>query len=330
VHMLAYILRRILWLIPTLFGVTLVAFIIIDLPPGDYITSYVAQLQAAGQTVDPAVIEQMRRRYGLDQPILIQYFIWMGGVLQGDFGMSLEWQMPVSSLIWERTGLTIVVSFASLLLTWALALPIGIYSAVRQYSIGDYAATTVSFIGLAVPNFLLALLLMYLSFRYFGVTISGLFSMQYVDAPWSLEKIQDLLQHLWIPVIVLGTAGTAELIRVMRANLLDELRKPYVTTARARGLTEWNVIMRYPVRVALNPFVSTAGWVLPTLVSGSIIVSIVLSLPTSGPLLLRALLSQDMYLAGAFIVVLSALTVLGTLLSDLVLARLDPRIRHRM
>lgn len=328
--MLNYILFRVLWLIPTIFAVSFVSFVIIDLPPGDYVTSYVYELQSSGQEVNQQQIDALRERYGLDQSILVRYLKWFGNILQGDFGMSLEWSRPVSSLIWDRLQLTIVLSVSTLFLTWIVALPIGIYSAVKQYSIADYIFTFIGFVGLAIPNFLLALILMYLSLKYFGVTISGLFSADYVDAPWSIAKVIDLLQHIWIPMVILGTAGTAELIRVMRANLLDELRKPYVVTARARGLQEWKVILRYPVRVALNPFISTAGWVLPGLVSGSIIVAVVLSLPTTGPLLLRALLSQDMFLAGGFILILSLLTVVGTLVSDLLLAWLDPRIRYRM
>jgi peptide/nickel transport system permease protein len=328
-NLLGFILRRFLWLIPTIFAVSFVAFVIIDLPPGDYITTYIAQIQASGQTVDQEFIDAMRDRYGLDQSIFVRYWKWFSNVLQGDFGMSLEWNMPVTTLIWERLQLTLLLSITTLIFTWLVALPIGIYTAVRQYSLADYIFTFIGFIGLAIPNFLLALILMYFSFKYFNTSIGGLFSPEFVDTPWSFERVLDLLEHLWIPVIILGTAGTAELIRVMRANLLDELRKPYVITARARGLQEWKVILRYPVRVALNPFVSTVGWVLPTLISGSIIVAVVLSLPTTGPLLLRALLSQDMYLAGAFILILSILTIAGTLISDLLLAWLDPRIRYR-
>ncbi|MBZ0300552.1 MAG: ABC transporter permease, partial [Anaerolineae bacterium] len=279
--------------------------------------------------VERDVIEALNQRFGLDQPIYVQYFKWIGNiVLRGDFGQSFDWNTPVERLLWDRMLLTVILSVATLIFTWCIAFPIGIFSAVRQYSLGDYVATFFGFLGLAIPDFLLALVLMYISFKYFNQSVGGLFSPAYVDAPWSMAKVTDLVSHLWIPMIILGTSGTASLIRVMRANLLDELRKPYVRTARAKGLPEWKVILKYPVRVALNPFVSTAGWLLPGLVSGSIIVAVVLSLPTTGPLLLRALQSQDMYLAGAFILLLSVLTMFGTLVSDIVLAWLDPRIRY--
>jgi peptide/nickel transport system permease protein len=265
----------------------------------------------------------------LGQPLYVQYFKWISNILlRGDFGQSFAWNMPVSALIWERVALTFVLSLASLLFVWIVAFPIGIYSAVKQYTLGDYVATFIGFIGLATPSFLIALVLMYIAFKYFNQSVGGLFSPDYQEAPWTWGKVWDLLGHLWIPVVILGTEGTASLIRVMRANLLDELRKPYVVTARAKGLPEWKVILKYPVRLALNPFISTIGYVLPGLVSGSAILSIVLSLPTTGPLLFRALLSQDMYLAASFILMLSVLTVIGTLLSDVLLAWLDPRIRY--
>jgi peptide/nickel transport system permease protein len=326
--MARFIVYRLLMMIPTMFAISLVAFIIIQLPPGNYLTSYIANLAASGETVERDVIEALNERYGLDQPVYVQYFKWIGNVLQGRFGQSFEWRQPVENIIWSRMGMTVVITGAALLFTWAIAFPIGIYSAVRQYSLGDYVATTFGFLGLAIPNFLLGLVLMYIAFKHFGQSVGGLFSPELENAPWSFEKVMDLLAHLWIPMIILGTAGAAGLIRVMRANLLDELRKPYVITARAKGLPEWRVILKYPVRIALNPFVSTLGYVLPELVSGSVIVAVVLSLPISGPLLLRALMSQDMYLAGAFILLLSVLTVIGTLLSDLLLAWLDPRIRY--
>lgn len=328
--MLAYLLRRLLFMIPTLIAISIVSFLIIQLPPGDYLTTLVANLAAQGDQVDAARLAALRERYGLGQPIYMQYWKWISGiVLHGDFGHSFEWNRPVSTLIWDRLGLTFVLSLSTLLFIWAVAFPTGIYSAVRKYSIGDYIATFFGFVGLAIPNFLLALVLMYVSFRYFNQSVGGLFSPHFIDAPWSWAKLWDLMAHLWVPMIVLGTAGTAGLIRIMRANLLDELHKPYVETARAKGLSEPRLLLKYPVRVALNPFVSTVGWVLPDLVSGAAIVSIVLSLPTTGPLLLRALQSQDMYLAGSFIMMLSVLTVIGTLLSDLLLAWLDPRIRFR-
>jgi peptide/nickel transport system permease protein len=327
--MLQYMLKRILYMVPTLFAISIVAFIIIQLPPGDYLTTLVASLASQGEQVDPAALAALRERYGLGQPLYVQYYKWISHiVLRGDFGQSFAWNMPVSALIWERLMLTFVLSLGSLILIWLIAFPIGIYSAVKQYSAGDYIATFIGFIGLATPSFLIALVLMYVAFKYFNQSVGGLFSPDYQEAPWNLAKVWDLLGHLWIPVIILGTEGTAGLIRVMRANLLDELRKPYVVTARAKGLPEWKVILKYPVRLALNPFISTVGWVLPGLVSGSAIVSIVLSLPTTGPLLFRALLSQDMYLAASFILMLSVLTVIGTLLSDLLLAWLDPRIRY--
>lgn len=328
--MLAYIIRRLLYMIPTLFAISLVSFLIIQLPPGDYLNTLVAELAAQGDQVDRARLVALEERYGLNQPVYVQYWKWITGILlRGDFGQSFEWNRPVSTLIWGRLGLTFLLSLSTLLFIWLVAFPIGIYSAVRKYSIGDYTATFLGFIGLAIPNFLLALVLMYVSFKFFNQSVGGLFSPQYIEAPWSWGKVVDLLAHIWVPMVVLGTAGTAGLIRIMRANLLDELHKPYVETARAKGVSESKLLLKYPVRVALNPFVSTVGWVLPELVSGAAIVSIVLSLPTTGPLLLRALQSQDMYLAGSFIMMLSVLTVVGTLLSDLLLAWLDPRIRYR-
>jgi peptide/nickel transport system permease protein len=315
-------------MIPTLVIVSVLSFAIIQLPPGDYLTSYVTTLRATGETVDEATLDAMEQRYGLGQPIYVQYWKWISGILlRGDFGQSFEWNQPVSVLMWGRLALTFTMSLVTLLFTWIVAFPVGIYSAVRQYSAGDYLSTIVGYIGLATPNFLLALILMYVAFRYFNQSVGGLFSPEYGDAPWSWAKVWDLLKHLWIPVIIIGTAGTAGLIRIMRANLLDELHKPYVTTARAKGMSEYRLILKYPVRMALNPFVSTVGWTLPVLVSGSAVVSIVLALPTTGPLLLRALMSQDMYLAGSFIMLLSVLTIIGTLVSDILLAWLDPRIR---
>jgi peptide/nickel transport system permease protein len=285
-------------------------------------------MAATGETVDRAQLVALEQRYGLGQPIYVQYWKWISGILlRGDFGQSFEWNQPVNTLIWGRLALTFVLSLSTLLLTWLIAFPIGIYSAVRQYSLGDYVFTVIGYIGLAIPNFLLALVLMYIAFKYFNQSVGGLFSPEYVDAPWSVGKFVDMMNHMWIPVVIIGTAGTAGLIRIMRANLLDELHKPYVVTARAKGMPERRLLLKYPVRVALNPFVSTVGWTLPVLVSGAAIVSIVLSLPTAGPLLLRALMSQDMYLAGSFIMLLSTLTVIGTLISDILLAWLDPRIR---
>jgi peptide/nickel transport system permease protein len=327
--MLNFIIRRVLYMIPTLLFISIVSFAIIQLPPGDYLTSLVATMASTGESVDRSSLIALEQRYGLGQPIYVQYWKWLSGILfRGDFGQSFEWNEPVSRLIWGRLFLTFILSLTTLLFTWFVAFPIGIYAAVRQYSLGDYVTTVIGYIGLAVPNFLLALVLMYVAFKYFNQSVGGLFSPEYEDAPWSMAKVVDMLAHLWIPVVIIGTAGTAGLIRIMRANLLDELHKPYVVTARAKGLSERKLLLKYPVRVALNPFVSTLGWTLPTLVSGAAIISIVMSLPTAGPLLLGALKSQDMYLAASFIMMLSTLTVIGTLLSDILLAWLDPRIRY--
>ena len=323
-----YVVKRLLYMIPTLFGISLLCFVIIELPPGDFVTALSARLAEQGEALDLGQINMLKERYGLDQPVIVQYWKWISGILtRGDFGQSFEWNQPVANLIWERLGLTFVLAFASMLFIWAVAIPVGIYSAVRKYSVGDYIATFIAFIGLATPNFILALILMYLSFRLFGQSIGGLFSPEYVSLPWSWDKITDMLSHLWIPMVILGMAGTAELVRTMRANLLDELRRPYVTTARAKGVPERRLLLKYPVRMALNPFVSSLNRVLVHLVSGTAIISIVLSLPTSGPLLLRALMSQDMYLAGSIIMTLSVLTVVSTLVSDLLLVWLDPRIK---
>jgi peptide/nickel transport system permease protein len=327
--LLAYILRRILWAVPFLFAASLIAFALISAPPGDYLTTFAATLAQSGDVVDQVRLDALRERYGFDQPFLVQYFRWISGVLAGDFGISFEWQQPVSQLIGERMALSVTLAFATLLFTWALAFPIGIYSAVKKYSVGDYIITGIGFMGLATPNFLVALVLMYVAVVYFGADVSGLFSPEYQQAPWSWGKVVDLLAHLWIPVIILGLSSTASLIRIMRANLLDELHKPYVTTARAKGLSEFHLIMKYPVRLALNPFVSTIGWAFPHLISGAVITAFVLSLPTSGPLLLQALLAQDMYLAGAFILLLCCLSIIGMLVSDILLAVIDPRIRYR-
>ncbi len=326
--MLLFIAKRLLWMIPSLFALSFIAFVLIQLPPGDYVTTYIATLAASNETIDKNAAAELRSRFGLDQPMIIQYWKWISGIVfRGDFGLSFEWQQPVSGLIWERMALTLLLTVATLLLTWGIALPLGVYSAVKKYTIGDYIATFFSFLGLAVPSFLLALVLMYVAAVQFGQEVGGLFSEPYQNAPWSLAKFWDLLKHLWIPVIILAVSGTASLIRVMRANMLDELSKPYVTTARAKGLSEFRLLVKYPVRIALNPFISTLTWLLPNLVSGSIIVAIVLNLPTAGPLLLQSLMSQDMYLAGAFILLICALTLIGSLISDILLALVDPRIR---
>jgi peptide/nickel transport system permease protein len=325
--MLSYIGRRIVLAIFTVWAVSVLAFAIIQLPPGDYITSYIAQMASTGSIVSEQEAENLRIQYGLDKPIYVQYYKWMAQIVRGSFGMSMEWRRPVLEVIGDRLWLTIVVSLAAVLLTWILSLPIGVYSAVRQYSAGDYIFTFVGFIGLAVPNFLLALVILYFGFILFDANIGGLFSTQYQDAPWTWAKMWDLLKHLPIPALILGLSGTAQQIRILRANLLDELRKPYVVTARAKGLTELKVILKYPVRVALNPFISTLGYIFPYLVSGSIIVSVVLSLPTVGPLLLKALIAQDMFLAGTIVLLLGIMTVIGTLISDILLVLIDPRIQ---
>jgi peptide/nickel transport system permease protein len=325
----AYILRRILWSIPFFFAVSLIAFGLIQAPPGDYLSTFAANLAASGDMVDINRLEALRTRYGLDQPFYVQYWRWISGVLVGDFGISFEWQQPVSQLIWERMALSLALALGTIMLTWAIALPLGIYSAVRKYTIGDYAATVIGFIGLATPNFLIALVLMYIAVVHFGADVSGLFSEEYQQAPWSWAKFLDLLSHLWLPVMILGLSSTASLMRIMRANLLDELHKPYVVTARAKGLSEFRLLMKYPVRLALNPFVSTIGWAFPQVISGAVITAFVLSLPTSGPLLLQALLAQDMYLAGAFILLLCCLSIVGMLVSDILLAIIDPRIRFQ-
>jgi peptide/nickel transport system permease protein len=323
----AYIIRRILIMIPTLIAISIISFVIIQLPPGDFLTTYVSQLSASGETVDQAELESLKTRFGLDQPMYMQYLKWAWNFIHGDFGHSYEWNKPVSELIGERLSLTIIISTCTLLFTWAVSVPIGIYSAVRQYSWLDYVLTVFGFIGLATPNFLLALVLLWVSYAYLGLSIGGLFSPDYAEAPWSVAKFLDLLKHLWVPVVIVGLAHTAKFIRIIRGNLLDELRKPYVVTARAKGLSEIRLILKYPVRVAINPLVSTIGWTIPELVSGIAITAVVLNLPTTGPLLLSALMSQDMQLAGTFIMMLSSLTVVGTLISDILLAWVDPRIR---
>jgi peptide/nickel transport system permease protein len=324
---LTYLLRRLGLAVITVLAITVVTFIIMHLPPVDFVTAYAAQAAASGSAISPAEADAMRLAYGLNQPLWVQYWKWMSMVASGNFGRSFEYGRPVTEVIGDRLWLTMMLSFAAIIVTWVLALPIGIYSAVRQYSIGDYAFTFIGFIGLAVPSFLLALIVMYLGLRTFNVNLSGLFSPDYQLAPWSWPKLVDLLKHLPVPMLILALPGIAQLIRIMRANLLDELRRPYVVTARARGLAERRVIMKYPVRAALNPFASTIGYLLPYTVSGSIVISVVLSLPTVGPLLLHSLISQDMLLGSSIILLLAVLTVIGTLLSDLVLMWIDPRIR---
>jgi peptide/nickel transport system permease protein len=323
-----YILRRVLQLIPTLIFISIVSFVIIQLPPGDYLTTYVANLAAAGEVLSEAEIAGLEAQYGLNQPAYVQYFKWITNFVQGDMGQSFYWDRPVNKLIGERLALTMVMSFLTLLFVYAMAIPIGIYSAMHQYSTTDYVFTFLGFIGLATPNFLLALVFMYIGIKFFGANAGGLFSEEYLDASWSLGRIWDMLKHMWLPVVIVGTAGTAGTIRVMRATTLDELGRPYVETARSKGLREGELTVKYPVRVALNPILSTIGWQLPQIVSGTVLVALVLNLPTTGPLLWRALMSQDMYLAASFIMILSTLTLVGTLLSDILLAWVDPRIRY--
>jgi peptide/nickel transport system permease protein len=325
--MVAYLARRLVLALITVFAITLVTFGILHLPPVDFVTAYAAQAAASGNAISAAEADALRLAYGLNQPLYVQYWKWLSMVATGNFGRSFEYGRPVTEVIGDRLWLTIILSFGAAVITWGLALPIGIYSAVRQYSIGDYVFTFLGFIGLAIPNFLLALIVMYFGLRLFGLSVGGLFSADQQLAPWSWAKVTDLLWHLPIPILILSLAGTAQLVRIMRANLLDELRRPYVVTARARGLRERRVILKYPVRAALNPFASTIGYLLPFMVSGSVIISVVLSLPTVGPLLLRSLLAQDMLLASTIILLLGLLTVAGTLLSDLLLMWIDPRIR---
>lgn len=326
--MIEYIIRRVLIMFPTLFVISVIVFTVIQLPPGDFLTTYAINLEQSGEPVAMEVLDALRERYGLDKPMVVQYFKWIGGILlRGDFGQSFGHWRPVKDLIWERLGLTASIALITIVITWMIAVPIGIYSATHQYKLSDYAFTFVGYIGLSIPAFMLALLVMNAAHMKFGLDVGGLFSDEFIDAPWSLARVVDLLQHIWVPVLVLAVGGTAGLIRVMRANLLDQLELPYVETARASGLSETKLLLKYPVRVAINPIVSTIGWMLPQLFSGSVIVAMVLSLQTTGPLLLRALMDQDMHLAGAMIMILSALTVIGTLISDILLAWVDPRIR---
>ena len=327
--MLRFIIRRILILIPILFLISIVTFVIIQLPPGDILTQIIsAQIQSNPQGATET-IARLTVQYGLDKPLYIQYFRWISNILlHGNLGWSFQWNQPVSALIGERIMLTIVISLLTTLFIWIVAVPIGIYSATHQYSIPDYLATIVGFVGLATPGFLLAMVILWFVYVNFGMSIAGLFSPAYVQAPWSLARAWDLLKHVWAPVIIIGLSGTGGLIRVMRGTLLDELKKQYVITARAKGLSERKLLFRYPVRVAINPLVSTIGWMLPGIISGEVVVSIVLNLPTTGPLLWGALQAQDMYLAGSFMLILSALSVTGTLISDILLAWLDPRIRY--
>ena len=325
--MIDYIARRLLIMIPTLVAISAITFIIIQLPPGDFLTTQIAELESQEESVDQAKIDALRAQYGLDRPYIEQYFVWATGMLQGDFGYSFEYQLPVSDVVGDRVLLTIVLNFTTIIFIYLVSFPIGIYSAVNQYSVGDYGLTFIGFLGLATPNFLLALVLLYFANVWFGTSIGGLMDPSYIDQPWTFGKVLSVLEHLWVPVVVIGTAGTAAMIRRLRANLLDELQKQYYVTARAKGLGPFKALMKYPLRMALNPFISDIGNLIPQVVSGSAVVALVLSLPTTGPMLINALRSQDMYLAGSFLMFLALLTVVGMLISDLALAWLDPRIR---
>jgi peptide/nickel transport system permease protein len=325
--MFRYFVQRLLVMIPTLIVISIAVFVIIQAPPGDYLESYMAELQSRGESVDPAKMEFLRKTYGLDQPFYMQYLKWAGGLVQGDLGYSFEHSLPVNEVVGDRLSLTVVVSLASILFVWVISFPIAVYSAVRQYSIGDYVFTFLGYIGLATPSFLVALILLYLANQYFGISIGGMMDPMYLDRPWSWGKLRSVLSHLWIPVLVIGLPGTAGMIRRLRANLLDELNKQYVVTGRAKGLPPGRLLVKYPLRVSLNPFIADIGSLLPELISGSVIVSVVMSLPLTGPMLLDALKSQDMYLAGSFLMFMAFLTVVGVFISDIMLALLDPRIR---
>ncbi len=331
--MLTFVIRRTLLALLTISALSVISFVVIQLPPGDFVDQYILELQqGSGKFGSSTIVDTLeitlRTQYGLDRPLYVQYGKWMWKLAHGDFGNSLEFSKPVMDIVMERLLMTVILAGTTALFAWGISIPIGIYSAVRQHSIEDYTFTFIGFLGLAVPDFLLALWLLWITYTYFpNISIGGLFSPEYIEAPWSFARLIDLAKHLWIAAFVVGTAGTAALIRVMRANLLDELNKPYVVTARAKGLPEWKVIMKYPVRLALNPLVSTLGYLLPVLMSGSVIVSVVLGLPTEGPLLLRALLAEDLFVSAAIVMLLGTLTVIGTLLSDILLGILDPRIR---
>ena len=334
--MFNYLIQRIFVMIPTLLVISFLIFVIIQLPPGDYLSNQLLELQSQGDSAAAERIAFLREQYGLDKPFMQQYGIWLGvlpgnegfsGLLQGDFGQSFEFDMPVSDVIGDKIWLSIIVSFATIIFTWVVSFPIGVYSATHQYSVGDHSLTLIGFLGLATPNFLLALVLLYFANVWFGTEIGGLMDEKYLDQPWSFDKFISVLEHLWVPVVVIGTSGTAGMIRRLRANLLDELQKQYVTTAKAKGLHDFKTLLKYPLRMSLNPFIADIGNLLPQVVSGAAIVSVVLSLPTTGPMLLQALQSQDQYLAGSFLMGLALLTVIGMFLSDLALAALDPRIR---
>jgi peptide/nickel transport system permease protein len=325
--MLGWLIHRILLMVPTLIAISILVFVIIQLPPGDYLTTLINELEAQGERANLERIAFLRQQYGLDRPLGEQYLLWVSGIFRGDFGYSFEYNLPVTEVVGDRVMLSFLVAFATVLFTWAVAFPIGVYSATHQYSTGDYALTFIGFLGLATPNFLLALILLYFANVTFGTSIGGLMDPIFLDQPWSWAKAMSVLEHIWIPVLVIGTSGTAAMIRRLRANLLDELQKQYVTTGRAKGLPPVRLLIKYPLRMALNPFIADIGNLLPQFISGAAIVSVVLSLPTTGPLLLSALQSQDMFLAGFLLMCLAVLTVIGMFISDLALAALDPRIR---
>ncbi|MCH7486549.1 MAG: ABC transporter permease [Proteobacteria bacterium] len=325
--MLNYLVRRVLTMILTMLAISVLVFIIIQLPPGDYLTTYIAELQSQGEMVDPDKIKFLRQQYGLDKPMIVQYFVWVTGLVQGDLGYSFEFSLPVTEVVGDRLWLSMVLNFTTIIFIYVVSFPIGVYSATHQYSWGDHGLTLIGFLGLATPNFLLALVLLYVANVAFGTSIGGLMDPEYLDQPWTIDKALSVLEHLWVPVLVIGTSGTAGMIRRLRANLLDELQKQYVVTGRAKGMSRGKLLVKYPLRMALNPFIADIGSMLPQVVSGSVIVSAVMSLPTTGPMLLGALQSQDMYLAGSFLMFLAMLTVVGMFLSDILLTVLDPRIR---
>lgn len=325
--MFVYIVRRFFFMIVLMVLMSVFSFVVIQLPPGDYLTSYIVQLESTGARVTDAEVAALRKQYGLDLPVYQRYFKWAGGMLRGDFGRSFEWNRPTSQLIMERLPLSVTISLATIIFTYSIAIPIGVYAATHQNTLGDYILTVIGFAGMATPNFLLAMILMFALYKYFGIAVTGLFSPGFENAPWSVAKVLDLLKNMWVPIVVVGVAGTARVIRVMRACLLDELQKPYVETARTKGLGEQRLLWKYPVRVALNPIISTIGWLLPWVVSGETITAIVLNLPTVGPLLLQSLVSQDTYLAGTLTMLLTFVTLVGMFLSDILLVWADPRIR---
>ena len=325
--MFSYIVHRLLIMIPTLLAISLIVFVVIQLPPGNYIETYISELQSQGESVDPTKLEFLRKQYGFDQPLWKQYVLWVWGLVQGDMGYSFEYNAPVTEVVGDRLWLSFIVSFTTVLFTWVVAFPIGVYSATHQYSWSDHTLTFIGFLGLATPNFLLALVMVYFANIWFGTEIGGLMDERFIDQPWTWAKFVSVLEHLWIPVVVIGTSGTAGMIRRLRANLLDELQKQYVVTGRAKGLPPFRLLVKYPLRMSLNPFIADIGSLLPHIISGAVIVSVVLNLPTTGKMLYEALISLDMYLAGSFLMFLALLTVIGVLLSDLALAALDPRIR---